>query len=105
MPTDDDEDIRQFVDFTVATSTLSLPYNSDMRGRQRDTRTVEIYLVLRSRLKPQLLSGDTIPEQDINAMGDVTERQTTHSSLGKGYIYKVFNTMVYLRNLAREEIG
>lgn len=105
MPTVDDEDTRQFVDFTVATSTPGLSYNSDMRGRQRDTRTVEIYLVVRSRLKPQLLSGETIPVQEIPQLGDVTLRDTDDASLGDGFIYKVFNTMVYLRNLAREELG
>lgn len=105
MPFDDDETVRQFTDFTTVSSTGSLPYNADMRGREKDTRTVEIYLVVRSRLKPQLISGSHIPSKNLNAMGDVTVRPTSQASLGEGYIYKVFNTVVYMRNLGREELG
>lgn len=105
QPFDDDEAIRQFADFTSISSDTSLSYNGDMRGRQMDTRTVEIYLVVRSRLKPQLISGNRIPSQTIEALGDVESRPTSHSSLGEGFIYKVFNTVVYLRNLGREEFG
>jgi len=101
----DDEDERQFTDFTIVSSDTSLSFNGDMRGREKDTRTVEIYLVVRSRLKPQLISGKRIPVQTLDAMGDVTSRPTSHSSLGEGFIYKVFNTVVYLRNLGREEFG
>ncbi len=101
----DDEDERQFADFTIVSSDTSLSFNGDMRGREKDTRTVEIYLVVRSRLKPQLMSGQRIPVQTLDAMGDVTSRPTSHSSLGEGFIYKVFNTVVYLRNLGREEFG
>jgi prepilin-type N-terminal cleavage/methylation domain-containing protein len=104
MPFDDDEAVRQFADFTTVSS-MSLPYNGDMRGREKDTRTVEIYLVVRSRLKPQLISGNRIPSQDLAALGDVAARTTSHSSLGEGFIYRVFNTVVYLRNLGREEFG
>ena len=101
----DDEDERQFTDFTIVSSDTSLSFNGDMRGREKDTRTVEIYLVVRSRLKPQLMSGQRIPVQKLDAMGDVPERDTDHSSLGEGFIYKIFNTVVYLRNLGREEFG
>ena len=105
MPFDDDEAVRQFADFTTVSSDMSLSYNGDMRGREKDTRTVEIYLVVRSRLKPQLISGNRIPSQDLAALGDVAARTTSHSSLGEGFIYRVFNTVVYLRNLGREEFG
>jgi prepilin-type N-terminal cleavage/methylation domain-containing protein len=105
MPFDDDDAVRQFADFTTVSSDMSLSYNGDMRGRERDTRTVEIYLVVRSRLKPQLISGSRIPPQDLGAIGDVAGRSTSHSSLGEGFIYKIFNTVVYLRNLSREELG
>ncbi len=105
MPFDDDEAVRQFADFTTVSSDMSLSYNGDMRGREKDTKTVEIYLVVRSRLKPQLISGNRIPSQDLAAMGDVAARTTSHSSLGEGFIYRVFNTVVYLRNLGREEFG
>jgi len=104
MPFNDDEAVRQFADFTTVSS-MSLPYNGDMRGREKDTRTVEIYLVVRSRLKPQLISGNRIPSQNLAALGDVATRTTSHSSLGEGFIYRVFNTVVYLRNLGREEFG
>jgi len=105
MPFDDDEAVRQFADFTTVSSDMSLSYNGDMRGREKDTRTVEIYLVVRSRLKPLLISGNRIPSQDLAALGDVAARKTSHSSLGEGFIYRVFNTVVYLRNLGREELG
>ena len=105
MPFDDAQTVRQFADFTTVSSDMSLSYNGDMRGREKDTKTVEIYLVVRSRLKPQLMSGNRIPVQTLDAMGDVPERETNHSSLGEGFIYKIFNTVVYLRNLGREEFG
>ncbi len=105
MPFDDDEAVRQFADFTTVSSDMSLSYNGDMRGREKDTRTVEIYLLVRSRLKPQLMSGSRIPSQDIGACGDVAGRPTSHSTLGEGFIYRIFNTVVYLRNLGREEFG
>ena len=105
MPFDDAQTVRQFADFTTVSSDMSLSYNGDMRGREKDTKTVEIYLVVRSRLKPQLMSGNRIPVQTLDAMGDVPERDTNHSSLGEGFIYKIFNTVVYLRNLGREEFG
>lgn len=105
MPFDDDEDVRQFPDFTTVSSAGSLPYNGDMRGRQKDIRAIEIYIVVRSRLTPQLISGGKIPVKDIQAIGDVSLRPTSHSSLGEGFIYKIFNTLVYVRNLGREEFG
>ena len=105
MPFDDDEAVRQFADFTTVSSDMSLSYNGDMRGREKDTRTVEIYLIVRSRLKPQLMSGSRIPSQDLAACGDVAGRPTSHSTLGEGFIYRFFNTVVYLRNLGREELG
>ncbi len=105
MPFDDDEDVRQFPDFTTVSSAGSLPYNGDMRGRQKDIRAVEIYIVVRSRLTPQLISGGKLPVKDIEAIGDVDLRPTSHSSLGEGFIYKIFNTVVYVRNLGREEFG
>ncbi len=105
MPFNDDEAVRQFSDFTTVSSDMSLSYNGDMRGREKDTRTVEIYLIVRSRLKPQLMSGSRIPSQDLAALGDVAGRPTSHSTLGEGFIYRIFNTVVYLRNLGREELG
>ncbi len=105
MPFDDDEDVRQFPDFTIVSSAGSLPYNGDMRGRQKDIRAIEIYIVVRSRLTPQLISGGKIPVKDIEAIGDVSLRPTSHSSLGEGFIYRIFNTLVYVRNLGREEFG
>lgn len=92
---------RMFSDFAADPSLL---------GRQRDIRTVEIYLLVRSRVKPPLIQGSRIPVLTITGVGDVPQRQTsltsdTFPALGAGYIYKVFSTTVYIRNMAREDFG
>jgi prepilin-type N-terminal cleavage/methylation domain-containing protein len=87
---------RRFPDFQSEPSLL---------GREKDIRTVEIYLIVRSRIKPQLIRGQSVPIQTIPQVGDVLERQTSHSSLGEGFMYRVFSTTVYVRNMAREEFG
>lgn len=82
---------------------------SVLEGREQDIRSVEINLVVRSRIKPQKQSGglykDVIP-----ALGDATQRTTSSPSSTtnepeEGYIYKTLSTTVYLRNQAREEYG
>jgi prepilin-type N-terminal cleavage/methylation domain-containing protein len=92
---------RMFSDFSADPSLL---------GRQKDIRSVEIYLLVRSRVKPLLTEGLRIPVQTITGIGDVPQRTTsttsdTFPSLGAGYIYKVFSTTVYIRNMAREDFG
>ncbi len=87
---------RTFSDFEAHDSLL---------GREKDIKTVEIYLVVRSRIRPQMISGRRIPLGTISQIGDVPQRNTNHASLGEGFIYKVFSTTVFLRNMAREEFG
>lgn len=74
-------------------------------AREKDIRTVEIYLVVRSRIRPQMIAGQRIPLGTIPQVGDVLQRNTNHASLGEGFIYKVFSTTVFIRNMAREEFG
>jgi len=98
-----DENLREFSDFTVVDSGTG----TDLRGREKDITTIEIYLLVRSRLKPQLLSGSRIPDKTIEEIGDVAPRNTGDASLplGEGFIYKLFSTVIYARNLIREEFG
>lgn len=77
----------------------------DLRGREKDIRSVEVTVVVRSRLKPQLISGSRVPVLTVNQVGDVLERSTNDPSLGEGYVYKIFTATVYLRNFGREEFG
>jgi len=74
-------------------------------SRIKDTTTVQIYLVVRSRLKPQLMSGKPPPSKNLPEIGDRLLIRTDDPTLGEGFIYKIFTTTVYLRNLSREEIG
>jgi prepilin-type N-terminal cleavage/methylation domain-containing protein len=92
---------RMFSDFAADPSLL---------GRQKDIRSVEIYLLVRSRVTPPLTQGIRIPVQTITGIGDVPQRTTSTTSdtfpaLKAGYIYKIFSTTVYLRNMAREDFG
>jgi len=96
-----DDANRHYPDFNVVGSAPV----GNLNGREKDIRAIEIYLVVSSRLKPQLLSGQRIPSRDFSSIGDVPLRQTSHSSLGEGFMYKVFSTVVYMRNFAREEFG
>jgi len=96
-----DDSNRHYPDFNVVGSAPV----GNLNGREKDIRAIEIYLVVSSRLKPQLLSGQRIPVKNFSSIGDVPLRQTSHSSLGEGFIYKVFSTVVYMRNFAREEFG
>jgi len=74
-------------------------------GSMPNVRTVEIYLLLKSRLRPHLLSGANVGVQTIPRMGDRAQRTSKDPSLGEGFFYKIFTTTVYVRNLAREEFG
>ncbi len=77
----------------------------DLTGREKNIRSIGIYIVIRSRLKPQLMSGNRLPVQTLSQVGDVTQRDTDHTSLGEGFLYKVFTTTVYARNFGREDFG
>lgn len=96
-------DTNAFNDFTD-TSLVESGSGPDL-SRVKDTTTVQIYLVVRSRLKPQLMSGRAAPVKNLPQIGDRLEVPTSNSALGDGYIYKIFTTTVYLRNLSREEVG
>jgi hypothetical protein len=75
-------------------------------GSVNDIRSVEIYLVVRSQTRPRKISGGFF-RQDIPAIGDVDEKELSDNLPDpvEGYIYRVFSTTVYVRNLAREEFG
>ena len=82
-------------------------FDSDpsLLGREKDIRSVEIYLLVRSRVRPTLVQGQFTPLQSVPAIGDVLERDTDHASLGEGFMYRIFSTTIYIRNMAREEFG
>lgn len=101
---------RRFSDFAA----LRAADPNNLLGREKDIRTVEIYLVVRSRIKPQLITGDRIDVRSVPQVGDVLQRNTDHASFGPiingvpdgvGFVYRVFSTTVYIRNMAREEFG
>ena len=75
------------------------------RSGEKDIRSVEIYLLVRSRVRPTLVQGQFTPLQSVPAIGDVLERDTDHASLGEGFMYRIFSTTIYIRNMAREEFG
>ncbi|MGH7799748.1 MAG: hypothetical protein ACREOW_03845, partial [Thermodesulfobacteriota bacterium] len=75
------------------------------RSGEKDIRTIEIYLLVRSRVRPTLVQGKFTLLQSVPAIGDVLERDTNHASLGEGFMYRIFSTTIYIRNMAREEFG
>lgn len=90
--------------------------NQNIFGRQNSIQSVEIYLVMKSKVRPRQLKGGFFDSQ-IPEIADVLEREikevggsvvTTQQSDFKepelGYLYRVFTTTVYPRNMAREEI-
>ncbi len=92
-------DDREFPDFS----------DEELIGREQDIRSVEIYLVVKSKIQPRQIRGskhkDTIP-----ALGDVGERTVASPSTAtnepeEGFIYSTFSTTIYLRNHTREEFG
>lgn len=100
-----DANKRMFPDFE------SLKANGDdptepAFAREHDIRSVEIYVVVRSKTRPRKIQGGFF-SQAIPALGDVAER-TVADNLGDpemGYIYRVYSTTVYIRNISREEFG
>ncbi len=85
-------------------------FNSDtlITGREQDIISVEIYLVVKSKVRVQKMQGgfhfDKIP-----AIGDVLKRTSTEQGVTlepeDGFIYRVLSTIVYVRNNTREEFG
>lgn len=83
--------------------------NAALNGREQDLRSVEIYLVVKSKMKPKKLQGGE-HVQTLPAIGDVLERTVTSPSSTtnepeEGYTYRVLSTTVYMRNHSREEFG
>ncbi|MGQ0793625.1 MAG: prepilin-type N-terminal cleavage/methylation domain-containing protein [Deltaproteobacteria bacterium] len=81
---------------------------ASLLGREKDIRTVEVYIVVKSKLKPRLPQGGTV-SQTIPAIADVLQRTVASPSdfdePEEGFVYRVFSTTVYIRNMAREEFG
>jgi len=106
VPNDLSSPPKAFTDFTDPTLADSSAQGSGLNIRRiKDTKTVQIYLVVRSRLKPKLMSGSFPPPKNLPEIGDRLLIRTDDPSLGEGFIYKVFTTTVYMRNLSREDIG
>ncbi len=83
--------------------------NTALNGREQDIRSVEIYLVVKSKLKPRKIEGGQLT-QTIPAMADVSQRtvaapSTTTNEPQEGYTYRILSTTVYMRNHSREEFG
>ena len=83
--------------------------DSSLVGREQDIRSVEINVVVRSRIKPNKQSGGQY-KSIIPPLGDVAERKVdapsdTIDEPEEGYIYRTLSTTVYMRNHAREEFG
>ena len=78
-------------------------------GREHDIRSIEIFLVIKSKSKPAKLRGG-LHDQDIPEIADVLERdsgsnQSTFKEPEEGFIYRVHSTTVYPRNMSREDFG
>src|SRR3989337_4140016 len=95
----------RFPNFDELENEIGLDPNTPCRSGEKDIRTIEIYLLVRSRVRPTLVQGKFTPLQSVPAIGDVLERDTNHASLGEGFMYRLFSTVVYIRNMAREEFG
>jgi len=80
-----------------------------LNGREQDIRSVEIYIVVKSKMKPKKMTGGEF-KQLIPAIGDVLERTVDSPSAAtsepeEGYTYRILSTTVYMRNHSREEFG
>jgi hypothetical protein len=80
-----------------------------LNGREQDIRSVEIYIVVKSKIKPQKMQGGEYT-QTLPAIADVLERtvaapSTTTAEPEEGYTYRIISTTVYMRNHSREEFG
>lgn len=80
--------------------------HSSLLGREQDLRSVEINLVVRSKLKPNKMNSGQY-KQTLPAIGDVSIRTIQDNSVEpeEGYIYRILSTTVYMRNHSREEFG
>lgn len=83
--------------------------SSALFGREQNIRSIEIYLVVRSKVKPRTMQGGQV-RHTIPAIGDVPERtvdspSTVTNDPQEGFTYRLLSTTIYLRNHAREEFG
>lgn len=80
--------------------------DSSLLGREQDIRSVEINVVVRSKIKPQKIKSGNY-RQTLPAIGDVSERtiESGTTEPEEGYIYRILSTTVYMRNHSREEFG
>ncbi len=85
-------------------------------GREQDIRAVEIFIVVKSKSKPSTLSGqffreNIIPIADVaeriapDKLGSGGENQSVFLEPENGFIYRVFSTTIYMRNLSTENFG
>lgn len=82
-----------------------------VENRFADVRSVEIYLVLKSKIQSEIKKSSFSKEQQsIPQIADVLERtveQNENSNVinepEAGYVYRVYSTTVYLRNISRED--
>ena len=87
-------------------------------NREQDIRAVEIFLVVKSKSRPKGLSGNLV-RQNIRQIADVGERispktvgqtvddsgQSEFNEPEEGFVYRIFTTTVYMRNLSTENYG
>jgi len=83
--------------------------NTALNGREQEIRSVEIYIVVKSKIKPQKMQGGEYT-QTIPTIADVLQRtvaspSTTTNEPEEGYTYRILSTTVYMRNHSREEFG
>jgi hypothetical protein len=98
---------RKFANFDELEAAIAAdPVNNGRYGGVNDIRSVEVYLVVRSQTRPRKISGGFFG-QNIPAIGDVFQKELSDNLADpvEGFIYRVFSTTVYVRNLAREEFG
>jgi len=96
---------RMFPDFESLKTNVDDPTDPAF-AREHDIRSVEIYVVVRSKTRPRKIYGGFF-SQLIPTIGDVAQKSVA-DNLGdpvKGYLYRVFSTTIYSRNISREEFG
>ena len=123
-----DSDERVFDDFAENISIVDGYYGAggdptdDLRccaGREQDIRAIEIFIVVKSKERARQLQGKYV-SQNIRPIADVAQRRSPVtegqsvtdpgdvSIFGEpeeGFVYRVFTTTVYLRNISTENYG
>lgn len=123
-----DTELRVFDDFAESISIIDGYYGlggtptEDLRcceGREQDIRAIEIFIVVKSKERTRQLQGKYV-SQNIRPIADVAERRSPVSKgqstidpgevsifeePEEGFVYRVFSTTVYLRNISTENYG